>query len=93
MRSITTYVDCLALSEPSQRVFAPSFPLLEGFRKRLQERGGLDFKQIEELQPTVGEGGWGSRMASLRRFVGEEEGGNEMFNYTRLPGRGGVRKS
>lgn len=50
LKSITTYVDCLALSGPSQRVFAPSLTSLEGFREQVLERDPSTVKKIAELQ-------------------------------------------
>lgn len=40
MSSIATYVGYLVLSEPSQRVFAPSMTLWEGFEEEIRERNG-----------------------------------------------------
>lgn len=45
MRSVMTYVGCLALFERSQRVFAPSLTLMVGFKKPVRERGASYFNE------------------------------------------------
>lgn len=56
LKPITTYVDCLALSGPSQRVFAPSLTSLEGFRKQIREKDPSTIKKIAQLQKLLGKG-------------------------------------